>query len=251
MEVSINNIKINYFEEGSGPDMLFLHGWGGKWQSWYPILLHFIKDYHVVALDLPGFGDSGFSTTPFSLKDYASIVSGFINKVSLKKPILFGHSFGGSVAAVLIANEPLISNKLILVDSSGIRNESIKKITSSFLSAIGKNIFNLPLLSRYSHIIRDFFYRVILKETDYLDSGKLKQTFIKVVNEDITPLLSKINISTLIIWGAKDNANPLWQGKIFNKLIHNSKLVVISNTGHFSYLENPERFIEEVEKFIK
>lgn len=65
----------------------------------------------------------------------------------------------------------------------------------------------------------------------------MRQVLVKVVNEDLEPLLSNIQQETLLIWGDKDTATPLSDGQKMEKLIKNSGLVTVKGAGHYSYLE--------------
>jgi pimeloyl-ACP methyl ester carboxylesterase len=70
----------------------------------------------------------------------------------------------------------------------------------------------------------------------------MRQCLVKAVNEDLTGLLPKIKQDTLLIWGDKDTATPIGDGKLMEEKIPNSGLAVINGTGHFSFLEQPAVF---------
>jgi pimeloyl-ACP methyl ester carboxylesterase len=70
----------------------------------------------------------------------------------------------------------------------------------------------------------------------------MRQCLVKAVNEDLTELLPRIKQDTLLIWGAKDTATPIGDGKLMEEKIPNSGLAVINGTGHFSFLEQPAVF---------
>lgn len=249
MIANINGLNINYIQEGSGKDLLFLHGWGGRWESWYPIIQHFKVNYRVTAIDLPGFGQSDLFPNPTGLLGFTEIISGFINNLELNRPAVIGHSFGGSITATLAINYPELISRIVLADASGIRKQSLRKKVIMAAAKTGKAVFSLPILKSGQNYLRSALYN-ILGESDYLTAGKLKESYKIIINEDISPILAKINLPTLIIWGEKDRSTPLWQGRIFNRLIAGSKLIIIPHTGHFSYLENPEMFNESVEHFL-
>ena len=73
---------------------------------------------------------------------------------------------------------------------------------------------------------------------------------VTVVNENIRPILSKIEAETLLIWGDNDDATPLYMGEIFEKEIPNSGLVILENSGHFSYIDNYAVFKAVIESFM-
>ena len=87
---------------------------------------------------------------------------------------------------------------------------------------------------------------------DYKKLSKtMKQTFVNVVNEDLSCFVSKIVCNTLIVWGEKDKETKLWMAKKLNKLIVGSNLKIIKNSGHFCFLDNKTEFLIILDTFLK
>lgn len=227
MKVQIGDLTVRYEELGSGENLLFLHGWGGKWESWYPVLYPLSKNFHCVGLDLPGFGESEMPKDAWGVKDYADFVMEFIKKLGLKNVTIAGHSFGGAIAVKCKCD------RLILVDAAVIRRKS-----------------NNPLLI-FKHLPIPEKLRNIFRGEDYKTAGKMREIFKKTVVEDLSDEAKKIIVPTLIVWGDKDRDTPLEHGKMLHEWIRNSKFTLLSNCGHFSYLERPEEFCKAVEEFLK
>ena len=79
--------------------------------------------------------------------------------------------------------------------------------------------------------------------SDYIKLSKsMRATFSNIVNEDLTPYLSKINVPTILIWGDQDKETPLEFGKIMEQNIKDSALIIFENAGHFAFLEQSNRF---------
>jgi pimeloyl-ACP methyl ester carboxylesterase len=248
-QVIINNLLINYYsvlprKKSSNKTLVFLHGWGTDSQLWFKIVPELInKNYSLYLLDLPGFGQSQIPNTTYSINDYKKIVYEFVKKMGLKNINLIGHSFGGSVAIKLASENPSFLNKLILVNAAGIRNSSIQK---NFKTALAKIIS--PLFSpSFMQPIRTKFYQLIGSE--YLNIPSMSKIFVLIVSENLMPLLSKINIPTLIVSGDKDKVTPVAYAREMNKKIKKSKLVVLS-TGHFSFLDAPKEFVKILTEYI-
>jgi pimeloyl-ACP methyl ester carboxylesterase len=246
MHSSIINSKL--------PNLVFLHGWGGCWQSWYPILERLQKDFNLYAPDLPGFGREPIPK-PYQLDDYVDFVINYIQDNKIKNPILIGHSFGGAIISKIAANHLISLSKIILVDAAPIRHllTPKQKIVSLAAKSL-KIIFNIPLLHRFYQPTKKFLYKSLkLDNSGYsdLENPILKKTFTTVIREDLSVILPQINIPTLIIWGERDIATPLVDGQKTHQLIKHSQFIVFSNASHFSYLDNQEQFITEIKKFIK
>lgn len=251
MLVNINNLSINYQCSGTGKDLILLHGWGGCIESWYPIIKILEQKYKIWAIDLPGFGKSSMPSSAFDLFSYSRIVSEFINHFKIISPVLVGHSFGGAVGAKLASLNHNQISKLILVDASGIRNNNLFKYFFSLMIEFTKNFRNIFFLKYFYSFLRNTVNNTIFINSDYQNSGLLKETFKKIISDDLTLHLRKILIPVFLIWGEKDKITPLWQAKVFKKEIAKSELKIIANSSHFAYLEQPKLFCQEIENFIE
>lgn len=256
-QVVIANQLVNYLmndsEDPVREAVVFLHGWRSEGKMWIPIMERLLRDYarddnslRVFALDLPGFGKSEKPKHTFDLANYALIVRGFIEKLQLKKVNLVGHSFGGRVAIKLSATEPDLIKKLVLVDSAGYNFQKGRNKFYKFLAKIFKPVFMLPGMSS----LRENIYEMLGAE-DYLATPELKETFINIINEDLTALLRYIRQETLIIWGGHDNVTPLVMGVWLKENIRRSDLIVYNDAGHFSFLDEPKKFVESLRDFLK
>ena len=98
--------------------------------------------------------------------------------------------------------------------------------------------------------MRDAIYRRI-ESQDYANAGALRPTLVKVINEDLTPLLPRIKSPTLLVWGEHDRDVPLSAAKVMARLIPRARLVVFENAGHFAYLDQFNRFRLLVGRFLR
>jgi len=245
--IIINNLLIQYhlFPSKGAKTAILLHGWRSEGSVWNAVAQRLNKDhYSVYALDLPGFGGSPAPKTPFTLSDYADVVLKFIEKMKLKNGILVGHSFGGRVAIQLTATKPTLVSKLILVDSAGFADT--KKQGLKTLAKFMKPVFT----PSYMQGIRKWIYEKLGAE-DYLATPALQQTFVNVIEEDLSSNLSRIQIPTLLVWGEHDQDTPVSYGEKMHTAIHGSQLVILPDAGHFSFLDKPEEFYQTLIQFIK
>jgi pimeloyl-ACP methyl ester carboxylesterase len=81
-------------------------------------------------------------------------------------------------------------------------------------------------------------------------SGVMRGTLVRIVNEDLRPLLPRIDIPVLLIWGETDSETPLEDGQLMERLIPDAGLVVFEGAGHYAYLEQPGRFCRIVQVFL-
>jgi pimeloyl-ACP methyl ester carboxylesterase len=245
--IEINGIKTFIRIKGEGEPLLILHGWGVGLGSWINVQDELSKYFKVITLDLPGFGKSDFPEIGWGIDDYVQFILDLISSLGINKFHLVGHSFGGRICIKLAVKHPERIIKMILIDSAGIRHKkTFRKKLCYFIASILNPFSNLPGYQ----LLQKFFYKFILRNTNYLEAkGTKRETYIKVVKEDLTPFLEKIKVPTLIIWGKRDKITPLKDGYLMHKKIKNSELRIL-DCSHNPHLKIPEVLAKTILEFI-
>lgn len=232
--------------------IIILHGWGSNSAAWQaPKRLLENAGFSVFVPDLPGFGKEPPPKIPWSVSDYVDFVLDYANKRQIAKFVLIGHSFGGRITIKLAANYPEKLSGLVLTGVPVGERNLIKVLVFGFLAKMGKVIFLLPPFSFFAPLARRFLYFLTLERDYYETSGVMRQTFLKIINENVAPFLSKINLPTLILWGGDDRLVSLRTAKIIKEIIPRAKLVIIAGVSHKLPYEQPEIFVKEVLEFLK
>ena len=113
-----DGVTLRYIEAGTGdPPLVFVHGWTCSRDFWPGQLGHFAKKHQVVALDLRGHGESDKPDEDYSIDGFADDVAWLIGELGLDKPIVIGHSMGGSIALNLARRYPELTSAIVMVDS--------------------------------------------------------------------------------------------------------------------------------------
>lgn len=244
MNATINGIDTNYLTVGQGEAVLLLHGWGSSVEPFHQLINLLSKKYFVIALDMPGFGKTKEPDRPFCVDDYVDFVLEFLKLFPFSKLSLVGHSFGGRVI-IKMANKnlPFVVDKIVLIDSAGIKPQVSKKTSTKQLCyKVGKWFATRKLIAKLFPGLLEKL-RVKFGSADYAAaSPMMRQCLVKVVNEDLSHLLPGIKAPTLLVWGENDTATPLSDAKIMEAKIPNAGLAVIKNAGHFSFVEQPMIF---------
>lgn len=241
MKIEISDgLNINYEVYGQGPRLLLLHGWGVDLHSFDLIIPHLSPYFQIFLLDLPGFGSSSKLPHIFGTKDYASAVEEFLKILGIGDFNLLGHSFGGAISLVLTAQNKAV-NKLILVDSAGIR------IKSSYTKL---KIFLYKILKKAVPKSKETLIQKVLGSADYRNAGELRGTFIKIVNEDLRHLLPQIKTPALIAWGENDTVTTLKEARILQQGIAGSQLKIIEHSGHLPQIDSPEPLSQLIVDFL-
>lgn len=247
-QIIVGGLNIDYFQSGNLERegvVVFLHGWGSRAAHLKSI---FENLPNFVALDLPGFGGSDLPLAPWGVAEFASFLKNFLEKLEIRSPIFVGHSVGGSIIIKYLA-EGGTAKKAILIDSAGIRKRGLKIFLYKIVTKIFKLVFSLPGLNIFKAKIRKKFYCAI-DSVDYIEAGKMTEGYKKIIRDDLTDDLPKIKTPTVLIWGENDRDTPLWQGELMREKIEGAKLFVIPSAGHFSFIDQPERFREIFAKEI-
>lgn len=240
IKTNINNLKINYIKKGIGKTVLILPGWGTTINV-YNILINSISEYSCVyCLDMPGFGESDEPNKSWNVDDYVSFIIDFIEEQNIKELDLIGHSNGGRIIIKLMNNKKINFkvNKIILIGSAGIvHKKTISQKIKVKTFKICKKVLEIKL-------IKAVFPNLLLKlknsfgSEDYRNASPvMKETLVKLVNEDVREYLTGIKIPTLLIWGENDTATPIEDAEIMEKLIPDAGLIRIKNCSHYVFLE--------------
>lgn len=251
---TVNGIKINYEQKGEGDLIVLLHGWGSNIKLFANLIELLSKKYTVVAMDMPGFGESEEPPSAWCVDDYVNFVIDFLKDYNTEKVMLLGHSFGGRVIIKLNSrkNLPFEITKIILVDSAGILPpKNNKKSFRTYYYKIGKAFLSMGIVQKIAPDALENF-RKKMGSADYAAASPLmRQVLVKVVNEDLEPLLPDIKCPTLLVWGVNDTATPLSDGEKMEKLIPDAGLVKLENAGHYSFLEQQYTFNRVMSSFMK
>ena len=243
---TIHGVKTAYWEEGTGRDMILLHGWGQNKEMMGQIFEHFKDRFHVFSLDFPGFGESDAPEEVWGVPEYAEFLTDFIREFSLEEPILIGHSFGCRVAIRYAAVHPV--RKMCLTGAAGIRPKHdlgwhVRTKTykaGKWLLKVTGNKEKLEELQKNSG------------SEDYRNAqGIMRQIFVKVVNDDVSDILKDVKCPVLLVWGEFDDAVPLWMGKQMEQEMPDAGLAVFEGDDHWAYWHQAARFNTVLDIFLK
>jgi len=225
-------------------DILILHWWGWKSDSWVKVAeLLSKKWFRVIVPDLPWFWKTEI-TKIYNLSDYAQVIEEFCKKLNLENIILWGHSNWWAISITLENREKIDIDRLVLNNSAGIRNDKKRTKKRKMLNFVIKNLKFLKKIFIFKKI-RIIFYKIIWWH-DYLNAEKspfLKQTYLNMISSDLQEKIKKIQKDTLIIWWEKDTYTPLSDWHFMRNNIANSKMIVLDNETHGIHIKNPERLV--------
>lgn len=253
MEKIIDGIKTDYIDKGAGDIVFMFHGWGSNKELFISVIDCVSEKYRVIAPDFPGFGKTDEPPAVWCLDDFVAWTKAFISSFDAKKAIILGHSFGGRVCIKLATDEKIGFDieKIILTGSAGImpKRSLSYKIKVGMYKLSKKFLLLPPIKKLFPNALENMQKK--RGSADYQSaSPTMRGCLVKVVNEDLKHLLSAIKQSTLLIWGADDDATPISDGELMEKLIPDAGLVRLNGCGHYSWLNDPYTFNAVVKSFL-
>ena len=254
--VSARGVKVYYEQAGeAGPQALLLHGWGCSTQHFAPIAQALARDHRVTVIDFPAHGQSDRPPEPWGVQEFAECVKELAERLGIVPCDIIAHSFGGRVALYLAANWPDMVNRLIITGGAGLKKpqtEAQKKRSQAYQqkkrALLG--LARLPLLGGIAQkALKALQQKYGSADYNALDD-EMKKTFVKVISEDLQPLLPRVRASTLLVWGENDQDTPLWMGQTMEREIRDAGLVIFENDDHFAYLHQWQRFVAVARAFL-
>lgn len=189
-------------------------------------------------MDFLGFGKSEPIPYAFSVDDYANWLCALLPALGITKPHVIAHSFGVRVAVKAQAKYQGTFDKMVLTGPAGI----ILKRGIKYRLKVKTYRFVKRFAPKFAE--RKFGsaeYRTL--------SPIMKESYKKIVNEDLRECAKRIENKVLILQGDKDTTTPLSEAKVYEESIKNATLKSIRG-GHFSFLENPLAFNILTEEFL-
>lgn len=236
MAVSISD--VSYIQKGTGKDLVLLHGYLSSKEAFAKQIEYFSKFYRVTAIDFLGFGGSRYLINAFSVSDYAAWTKEVFDLLRVEKPHVIAHSFGCRVAVKMAAENTGIFDKILLTGPAGV----ILKRGISYHVKVQSYRFIKKFAPKFAE--RKFGsveYRSL--------SPIMKESYKKIVNEDLRACARRIKNQTLIVVGEKDTTTPLKEAQAYLKCLENGRLQII-NGGHFAFVESPLCFNLIAEEFF-
>jgi pimeloyl-ACP methyl ester carboxylesterase len=249
-KISVRGCNIGLMRGGSGRPLLILHGASGA-GTWLPYMTDLAARHDVIVPEHPGFGSSDTPDWLDTIPDLASFYLDFLDQLDLENVDLVGHSIGGWIAAELAVRNTRRLASLTLIAAAGIHVKGVAQID--------------PFLRTDEQRIRDFFHdqkrademvaRLLKPE---LEDANLKNrtTTAKLVwqprgyDPHLYKWLHRIDVPTLLVWGADDRLFPKDYAFAYQRLIPGSSVAIIPECGHVPQVEQRAAFVAALDGFL-
>ncbi|MCP5076859.1 MAG: alpha/beta hydrolase [Psychromonas sp.] len=260
-----SNVAVLETGEKDKPAIILIHGLGQLgMKDWFTVIPILEKNYHVIAIDLPGFGSSVPAKGRFLPSNYARVIAAINVQYNGGKAIVIGHSMGAAVALRYSEMYTDQVKQLIMIDAAGILEKSafIKHI-ATFEYGDDSPIFvqkQIELLNEFSSSLVEAGTKSTAV-TDYLqgndrvwdwltaDSSNMNAA-LSLVDEEFSQAVNQLTIPVDIIWGDKDKIAPLRTGKVLNKQMQTARLHIINGASHVPMKTHHKAFIDALQLSI-
>ena len=271
--IEIGGSRVNYVEMGP-PEaerdpcaLVFVHGLSGCWQNWLEQLPHFARRRRVLALDLPGFGDSPAPRWDVSIPRYGKLVLEFADALGVDDCTVVGNSMGGFIAAETAIAQPGRFEKLLLCSAAGVSSVRLRKrptaVVARMLAAGAPLIFRLQDRTFRRPKARARAFAGIFNQPDQIRpellwelytggnrGSRFADALTSLAGYDILDRLEEVEVPTLIVWGRQDHVVPPADALEYHRRLSNSRLEVFDQCGHLPMAERPVRFNRLLEEFL-
>jgi pimeloyl-ACP methyl ester carboxylesterase len=265
-DVAARGARIRFVEAGRGPPLLLVHDCLASRVAWDDVLLRLARRFHVIAPDLPGFGESekpapgryGYDFDAFSesLVDLAAALG-------LVRLSLCGHGLGGAIALTLAAEHAHLVEKMVLVNPLVYppRPDALTRIAGLpvigplvFKQILGRTLFrnhflwqgrsasNGAPMRRLDHFF-DLFDAPAAREAAYATMRATLDT------RALMARVPRVNTPTLVLWGRGNRAGPVDQGRRLARELGGSRFEVF-DCGPSPAEECPEAFTQALTAFL-
>lgn len=218
--------------------MVFFHGYLSCKETFAAQMEYFSRFYRVTAFDFIGFGGSVSLTSAFSVSDYAAWAREVLSLLGVEKPHVIAHSFGCRVAVKMAASSPEAFDKILLTGAAGV----ILKRSLSYKIKVKTYRFVRRFAPKFAE------KRFGSAEYKHL-SPVMKESYKKIVNEDLRADARQIENPVLLLQGKEDTTTPIQEAQAYLNCIKKGSLVEM-NGGHFAFMDDPLTFNLIAEEFL-
>lgn len=254
--IAVFGQAIHYFDLGSGPVVVLVHGLGSRKEDWLPVLEPLAQKYRLLVPDQIGFGKSEKPLLDYSVQTYVDFLNEFLRQLKVEKASLVGESLGGWISALyaveLADGAHLIPmEKLVLVDAAGLKRDAptpnLNPSSLETMRAVMEMVFyDTSWLN--DDALRKIFTDKLSVHDGYTVRSLLANPML--ATERLDDRLGKIKTPTLVMWGKQDKLIPMAMGERYAAGIAGAKLVSFDKCGHVPPIEKTEEFVAAVTAFL-
>jgi pimeloyl-ACP methyl ester carboxylesterase len=256
----VDGRRIAFRRRGDGAPLVLLHGAFSDSRNWEPQLDALSHEFTVIAWDAPGWGGSFDPPSDLGMDGYADCLAAFIDALGCERPHVAGLSFGGGLAIELFRRHPRLPRSLVLASAyagwaGSLGRDEAERRRRQFLRDAERPLEDVVREFSVS-LFTDDVPRELVEETIDIMLEATRPAGMRAManafaDADLREVLPAIDVPVLLVYGSRDRRSPVSPvGEDLHSAIPGSRLAVIEGPGHVVNLEAPERFNDEVRRFL-
>lgn len=262
-EATIRGLRTAFFDAGTGPAIVFLHGLAGNATHWIHIAPHFADRFRVVGLDLPGCGETEEPRDGYSLHGYGEHVRALMDLLGIERATLVGHSMGGMASTDFALTHPDRVDRIMLVNPAGfhplprilrlggelvLREGLLNRVLPSVWRGILHNVFCEP--SEHTEAFMKMVRETYRDEDVWMISRVMAGLRKDLLHRNFMAMLHTMDVPTWLIWGDKDRLVP---ARVFHDAARRLPHVTaeeVARCGHMPIIEKPHTVVAFLERAL-
>jgi pimeloyl-ACP methyl ester carboxylesterase len=258
---TIDGLRIRYVRSGKGSPVLLLHGIASSIYTWKDVLPTLAARHDVIAMDLPGFGDSAVSERPSGELNVRTVIS-LMDRLGIARASIVGNSLGGAIAVAVDARVPARVDRLVLIDAAGYNfKPADRPPILRFAAAVPPRIAAaLPIRPMVTLALRQVFHdhRLVTPErvAAYVEplrrpgaAAALNRLLLATDDLGFPEVIRSVHAPTLVVWGRYDTWIPVRDAARFAADIPGAQVVLV-DAGHMPQEERPAETAALVARFL-
>lgn len=262
--VTVNGLRIHYLEWGSGgrTPLILLHGIARVAHTFDHLAPHFSENYHVIAVDMRGHGDSGWDPQgAYLVEDYVGDIEGLVAQLQLRDIVLWGNSTGGRVAQVFAGTHPELVSAVIVEDVGPERPAAISNRRADRMGREAQGWAAVDEL--FSQVQRDYPRTPEPVLRGFVRHGSKQRADGRVVWKRDPAILNgfvptelwatvrKIKAPIIYILGGASTIVPSETQEELRRALPQVEIVTMPGLGHYPSDEQPGEFLAIVDRFLR
>jgi pimeloyl-ACP methyl ester carboxylesterase len=248
---------IHYWDVGSGPVVVLLHGLGSRKEDWLPVVGPLSQKYRLLVPDQIGFGHSDKPLMDYRVQTYVDFLDEFLRDLKVEKASLVGESLGGWISALYAAEitggaHIVPVEKLVLVDAAGLNQEKpVPPVLNPSTLAAMRGLMEAVFYDT-SWLTEDALRKIFADKLSVHDGYTVRSilTSPSLASERLDSRLGEIHVPTLVVWGKQDNLLPIASGERYAAGIPGARMISFEKCGHVPPIEKTEEFVSAVTAFL-
>jgi pimeloyl-ACP methyl ester carboxylesterase len=269
--MQIDGRRVVYCDYGTARDgsrpVVLVHGLAACWQCWLETIPRLAAEgRRVIALDLPGFGESEMPRDDISIEGYGRTVESLCDTLDLGQVVVVGNSMGGFTAAEMAIQYPDRVERLVLEAAAGISTNDVQREPAKVVARVvagmctraaarSRIVATRPrlrwlalqtVIRHPSRVPADLVYELV----SHTGRDGFRPALDAIVSYDFRDRLAQIQCPTLVVWGCEDMLVPRRDADEYARVIPEARKVMFEDTGHSPMMERPGTFNDCLVDFL-